>query len=92
MSLNDLWMYNLTTGNWIFVKGNLTGVGVASYGTKGVGSPSNIPGPRYGQRTVRFENKMYMFGGYGYDESGARIALGDLWTLQLRMLKFLRNF
>ena len=49
--LNDLWSYDVNSGNWTWEKGsnntNLPGV----YGTQGVASPANNPGRR--ARTAR---------------------------------------
>jgi N-acetylneuraminic acid mutarotase len=42
--LNDLWMYNPTTGYWTWVSGSISGNATAVYGTKGQASAANHPG------------------------------------------------
>jgi N-acetylneuraminic acid mutarotase len=68
--LNDLWKFDGT--NWTWVSGsdliNQSGV----YGTKGVASPSNVPGARAGAVSwIDKSNNLWLFGGSGQ--------LNDLW-------------
>jgi hypothetical protein len=66
--LNDLWIYNISSGQWAWLSGNNTGFVPGVYGQKGVPSLNNYPGCRYDQSTVLDEtmNCIYVFGGYGY--------------------------
>lgn len=78
--LNDLWKYS--AGQWEWVGGssvalqNLAGM----YGTQGVPSPSNIPGPR--ESAVSWTDSsgnFWLFGGVGNDSTGSLGNLNDLW-------------
>ena len=71
-SLNDLWMYNPTTGQWTWVSGSndahccagINGV----YGTLGVPAPTNMPGGRQpGAVWVDKKGNFWLFGGLGND-------------------------
>jgi N-acetylneuraminic acid mutarotase len=77
-SLNILWKYNTLTNNWTWVKGN-NGYGI--YGTQGVASSLNKPGPRlYGVTWKDSADNFWLFGGSGLaanDESNGY--LNDLW-------------
>jgi len=70
---NDLWKYIVSSNQWVWVSGsNIVGQpGV--YGTKGVADPSNIPGARDSGTTWynKDSNVVYIFGGEGYDSTGA---------------------
>ena len=45
--LNDLWSYDMTTGQWTWQSGPNTRNGTAVYGTQGVANVNNMPGGRY---------------------------------------------
>jgi len=40
---NDLWKYNISIGNWTWMKGDTSSGGNASYGIKGIENPLNQP-------------------------------------------------
>ncbi len=64
--LNDLWVYDLATNNWTWLKGyNGTTVpnSMGSYGTIGVASSTNLPAGRLGANSFTFNNKLYLMGG-----------------------------
>ena len=44
--LNDLWMFNLTSGCWLWLSGNHSVDQLGVYGVRGVASPENMPGGR----------------------------------------------
>ena len=70
--LNDLWMYNMTTGWWVWLSGG-SGVNQRGiYGTKGQTLAGNIPGARNGHSMVfdSLARTIYVFGGYGCDSAG----------------------
>jgi N-acetylneuraminic acid mutarotase len=78
--LNDLWQYSPSTKEWTWVSGanadNATGV----YGTQGTPSASNVPGARYSASSwIDSSGNLWLFGGYGYDSTGAVGNLNDLW-------------
>jgi N-acetylneuraminic acid mutarotase len=77
--LNDLWVYNTLTNQWIWVKGDAVINKNGIYGTKNSGSPLNNPGSRY--EATAFKDgagDFWLFGGNGFGESGES-RLSDLW-------------
>jgi N-acetylneuraminic acid mutarotase len=77
-SLNDLWKFD--GNNWTWVGGSNTVNQSGVYGTKGTPSPSNVPGAREGLISWTDPNgNFWLFGGVGFDSTGARDALNDLW-------------
>lgn len=78
--LNDIWYYKISTQTWTPVAGGFNQPGV--YGIQGTPAPGNIPGGRWGA-TARLDasGNLWLFGGYGYDSTGALGLLNDLWKL-----------
>lgn len=83
--LNDLWKFNPSNSQWTWVSGSNTINQNGTYGTKGAGSTSNIPG-------ARLENMgwmdaaggyLWIFGGYGRDSVGTVDVLNDLWKYEI---------
>jgi len=90
-TMNDLWKYSLTSGEWSLESGSQTFVtqtpGQAGvYGTRGVAAATNVPGSRFnGAVWVDASGNFWLFGGFGYDStpSSNNPSLGDLndlWT------------
>ena len=78
--LSDLWRYSPSTGQWTWVGGgnvnNVSGV----YGTLGAAAAGNVPGARHSASSwIDSSGNLWLFGGYGYDSSGAIGNLNDLW-------------
>lgn len=86
--LNDLWEFNPTSKEWVWVSGanqvatknggssGLYGV----YGTQGVAASTNIPGARSGAVSwTDSSGNLWLFGGQGFDSSGENGYLNDLW-------------
>ena len=79
-SLNDLWEFNPTTKEWMWVSGSSTAANVPGvYGTLGSASPSNVPGGRtYSMSWADSSGNLWLFGGQpgliGQDGD-----LNDLW-------------
>jgi hypothetical protein len=68
--LNDLWKFDGT--NWTWVSGSNLVQQPGVYGTKGVASPSNVPGARDSAVSwIDKSNNLWLFGGSG--------RLNDLW-------------
>jgi hypothetical protein len=68
---NDLWVFNTTISQWIFLSGNTTRNQAGNYGTKGIASPNNIPGGRDSSMSwIDSQNNLYLFGGNGMDSLG----------------------
>jgi N-acetylneuraminic acid mutarotase len=82
-SLNDLWRFRPSDRTWTWVSGSDLIGSSGTFGTKGVGSTSNIPSARYGAITwVDTANQLWMFGGNGYDSAGNTGLLNDLWLFR----------
>lgn len=77
---DDLWRYNIATGNWSWMKGNSTIWHPASYGTAGEASPENNPGGR--NEPVAWTDNIgnfWLFGGETQND-----ILNDLWKYNLQ--------
>lgn len=76
-SLNDLWEFTPSTKEWTWVGGSNTasidqggGNVWGVYGTQGVASPNNIPGPRVSAATWKDSGgNFWLFGGEGFPSS-----------------------
>jgi len=86
-SLNDLWKFNPSTNQWVWMSGlnALTNVptGGGVYGTLGTPAASNQPGRRYGG--VSWTDKkgnFWLWGGVGLDANFTGGYLNDLWVYQ----------
>ena len=85
--LNDLWEFSPTAKTWTWVSGSNTGTADGSlhgtagiYGTLGVPSVANLPGERDGAiGWADSSGNLWLFGGAGYDSTGALGDLNDLW-------------
>jgi len=79
-SLNDLWEYSTSTGQWTWISGSSATNQNGTYGTKGVGSVSNTPGARDSAFSwVDASGNLWLFGGRGFAASGGSGNLNDLW-------------
>lgn len=81
--LNDLWKYNVATGNWVWMKGTNTRNVYGTYGSMGVANAANRPGSR-SDAAAWTDNagNLWLFGGYGYATSSDG-RLNDLWKYDL---------
>jgi N-acetylneuraminic acid mutarotase len=84
--LNDLWMYNPTTNEWTWMGGNTSDGNNSAiaipgvYGTLGTPAAGNLPGGRDSASSSTDSNgNFWLFGGNGYDSTGACGILNDLW-------------
>jgi PKD repeat protein len=74
-NLNDLWMYCVSKGEWVWVSGDSTINPVPLYGTRGVSSPLNKPPGKAGAVMWCDQNDhIYVFGGNGNVDK-----FNDLW-------------
>jgi N-acetylneuraminic acid mutarotase len=82
-TLNDLWKFSTSSGQWTWVNGPNTGGGLGTYGTMGTSGSSNIPGSRIeGANWIDSSGNLWLFGGIGYGASGSANTLNDLWKYQ----------
>ena len=80
-SLNDLWNYDPGTSEWTWVSGSALYGQKGVYGTRGLASPTNIPGAREEPRSwIDSSGKFWLFGGFGHDSAGNKGMLNDLWV------------
>ena len=82
--LNDLWRYDLGTGNWTLVSGSAVVNQNGVYGTQGAAGAGNVPGARrIASSWVGQDGSLWLFCGQGLGElatSGASVGdLNDLW-------------
>lgn len=87
-SLNDLWKFDLGTGNWTWINGSNTTNQTGLYGSMGVSSSNNRPGARYNTSMVcDTAGMIWLFGGTGYTTNlSSHGRLNDLWRLELSSL------
>lgn len=73
---NDLWKYDPSTNEWVWLRGSNVNTTVGTYGVKGVSSPLNEPPPHwiYSNWTDDTGN-LWMFGG----RSGFSGSFNDMW-------------
>jgi hypothetical protein len=89
---NDLWKYNIGSGQWTWVSGsdsaNGTGAGPGGvYGTEGVAAAGNTPGSRYFMHDwIDTHGTLWLWGGgewqgdNGEAANGYTVNYDDLWT------------
>jgi N-acetylneuraminic acid mutarotase len=76
--LNDLWKFS--NGQWTWISGSQAGAASGVYGMEGTPASSNTPGAReYAVTWADAAGDFWLFGGYGYDSTGALGDLNDLW-------------
>jgi len=83
--LNDLWKFNTTTKQWVWVSGGgATGIAnqAGTYGTQTTAAAGNIPGSRWGAvGWLNPDGDLFFFGGWGYGSSSTQGTgfLNDIW-------------
>ena len=82
--LNDLWQYNPTSKQWVWMNGSIQVNFIGAYGTNNVLSTVNQPGARSGGiGWVDDSDNLWLFGGYGINSLGTQVVLNDLWEYQM---------
>lgn len=79
--LADLWKYETSSGNWIWMKGSSTANQAGTYLSPGAGSPAELPGSRYGSATwTDGVGNLWLGFGHGAGTSTVNIGkLNDMW-------------
>jgi hypothetical protein len=78
--LNDLWEFQVSSGQWVWINGSYNGNLGGYYGTLSVLSTSNMPGSRVGASGWNdASGNFWMFGGSGYDAASSNGRLADMW-------------
>jgi N-acetylneuraminic acid mutarotase len=78
--LNDLWRYSPSTKQWTWISGGNADNASGIYGTLGTAAAGNVPGARQAANSwIDSSGNLWLFGGVGYDSTGAVGNLNDLW-------------
>src|SRR5674476_1494547 len=77
VSMSDLWEYDPSLNQWRWVSGPNTYNNSSVVGTPGVGAAGNYPGGRLGSDAKIINDKLYLFGGWGY--AAGFYHKDDLW-------------
>jgi N-acetylneuraminic acid mutarotase len=84
--LNDVWMFNISTNQWTWVKGDASVNNNGVYGIKSAPSNLNKPGARYGAAAWKdATGDVWIYGGYGFADIG-QDRLSDLWKISSSVL------
>ena len=80
--LNDLWVFDETSGEWTWLRGSKLMGAAGIYGVQGVGAPGNEPGARSGAAAwAGADGRLWLFGGTGRDNTAKGSGLlNDLWV------------
>jgi len=83
--MGDLWRYNITSGQWAWMKGPSSPDQNGVYGSIGVPAALNNPGGRYLANTWNDgSGNLWLGGGLGFDGSGGfEDYLNDLWKYNM---------
>jgi tRNA A-37 threonylcarbamoyl transferase component Bud32 len=89
--LNDLWYYNLTSSEWLFISGSRNRIGISySYNQKGIAGARNSPGGRFQGFSFVYNHAFYVFGGSAFDLGVVISSLttrSDIWYLNLTLFE-----
>ncbi len=77
---NDLWSFDPATREWTWVSGSDFSGDIGVYGTKGVATPTNVPGAREASASWRDSSgQLWLFGGFGRGATTDSGQLSDVW-------------
>ncbi|MFX1276583.1 MAG: galactose oxidase [Promethearchaeota archaeon] len=80
--LNDLWKFDGI--NWTWISGTKTLESFGNYGTQDLPDITNYPGGRsHAISWTDSDDNHWLFGGWGFSESGSAGRLNDLWKFHL---------
>ena len=81
--LNDLWKYDVNSGQWTWMKGSNSINKYGVYGTKGIAAATNSPGAiNNAMGWADTLGNLWLFGGYGYAAASWGY-LNDLWKFNI---------
>ncbi|MCE3226911.1 MAG: hypothetical protein K0S32_1462 [Bacteroidetes bacterium] len=80
-NLDDLWKYNITTGEWTWVKGTNSVGQPGTYGTQGVFASANNPGARKYLNGWSSNNEFWIYAGNG----GSGNIFNDFWKYNVTL-------
>ncbi|HYV90614.1 MAG TPA: kelch repeat-containing protein [Chitinophagales bacterium] len=86
-SLNDLWQYDVSTGEWTWMSGSSMIEQTGVYGIQTVPGPANHPGARSETNSswIDASGNIWLFGGYALYPFGS---FNDLWRFDLSTLEW----
>lgn len=83
-TLNDLWEFIPSLGEWVWMGGSNGYYAAGKYGTLGTPAAVNAPGARNGSASwIDNKGNLWLFGGNGYDSTGQHGLLNDFWQYGL---------
>lgn len=78
-SMNDLWKYNIASGQWTWMSGDVNVFQASNYGTLGTPAITNVPGARYGSTTwIDASGNLWLCNGIGRDAVNESY-MSDIW-------------
>lgn len=78
--MNDLWKYDISVNQWVWLKGSIAFTQPGIYGTATIPAAANVPGARRSSHTwIDKSGFLWLYGGEGYDAASNFGALNDLW-------------
>ncbi|WP_162852516.1 kelch repeat-containing protein [Dinghuibacter silviterrae] len=82
---NDLWEFNISTGQWTWVSGDNTTNSNGVYGTEYVAAAANKPGGRVAVANWKqtINGNIVIFGGVGLGATGGSGYLEDMWAYDI---------
>jgi Kelch motif/Galactose oxidase, central domain len=81
--LNDLWMFDVSSGLWTWVSGSNVVNRPGTYGLKGSSAPGNVPGARDSSVSwTDSSGNLWLIGGIGYAADGVG-QLKDIWMFNI---------
>lgn len=88
--LNDLWVFDPSSGNWTWVSGDITPDSIAVYGQEGQFSPLSNPGGRRDSPVwIDKQNNLWLFGGTGWRIAGLiNEAKSDIWVFNTERMEW----
>jgi len=92
--LNDLWKYNIASGQWVWMHGSKDaktsyqgGIDTVIYGTKKISSPLNTPGDRRSSISwIDSNDNLWLYGGLTYFGTPRGVVSGysnDFWRYEI---------
>lgn len=79
--LNDLWMYNKQSSQWVWLNGGDAINQVGTYNTLGTPSANGTPGGRsFAVNWVNTDGTLWLYGGLGFSKNYQTDRQGDIWA------------
>ncbi|MEI6815608.1 MAG: kelch repeat-containing protein, partial [Bacteroidota bacterium] len=77
----DLWMYNTSINQWVWMSGTNANNALPVWGIKGIPSAANMPGGRWSYAAWKScDGDFWMFGGWVYNDMWRYNIASNMWT------------